>query len=179
MSVFTKHKESTAPEGSAEVLAQVRERYGFIPNLAAYLAESPAALGGLLALAGAFDQTSFSEVERQLIQLTVSVENNCDYCRSAHTAMGRKAGMDRATVDAVLAGQPVGGKLEALRRFTRTLVEKRGWAGDEAVNAFLEAGYSKAQVFETVMGVALKTLTNYSNHLAGAQPNPEFGTGGE
>ena len=42
------------------------------------------------------------------------------------------------------------------------------------MRAFLATGYTKAQVFEVVMGVAMKTLTNYSNHLAGAVPNPEF-----
>jgi uncharacterized peroxidase-related enzyme len=178
MKNFTLHTEATAPEGAAEVLGQVRERYGFIPNLAAYIAESPAALQGLLGLAGAFDQTSFTEVERQLIQLTVSVENNCNYCRSAHTAMASGAGMDGQVVEDILAQRPLAeGRLEALREFTRTLVEERGWAKDEAVNKFIAAGFTKAQVFEVVMGIALKTLTNYSNHLADAQPNPEF-TGG-
>jgi uncharacterized peroxidase-related enzyme len=175
MKTFIQHSETTAPAGAAELLGKVRERYGFIPNLAAFLAESPTALEGLLGLAGAFDKTSFSEIERQLIQLTVSVENNCDYCRSAHTGMARKAGMEPEKVQAVLAKRPLGeGRLEALRKFTRTLVEKRGWASDDEVSRFLQTGYTKAQVFELVLGIALKTLTNYTNHLAGATPNPEF-----
>lgn len=33
---------------------------------------------------------------------------------------------------------------------------------------------ARAQVFECVLGVALKTLTNFCNHLAHAEPNPEF-----
>jgi alkylhydroperoxidase family enzyme len=81
-------------------------------------------------------------------------------------------------VEDILAQRPLAeGRLEALREFTRTLVEERGWAKDEAVNKFIATGFTKAQVFEVVMGIALKTLTNYSNHLADAQPNPEF-TGG-
>ena len=31
---------------------------------------------------------------------------------------------------------------------------------------FLAAGYEPAQVFEVLVGVAMKTLSNYSNHIA-------------
>ncbi len=65
-------------------------------------------------------------------------------------------------------------KLNALRDFTKAMVEERGRLQEQQVRRFLEAGYTKAQVFEVVIGVALKTLTNYSNHLAGTRPNPEF-----
>jgi len=175
MKNFTLHTEETAPEGAAEVLGLVRDRYGFIPNLAGYIAESPAALASLLTLAEAFDKTSLSEVERQAVQLAASVENDCNYCRTAHGAMGRKAGMGEEVVQGILTARPLpDARLEALSKFTRTLVRERGWANEEAVAEFLAAGFSKAQVFEVVMGVALKTLTNYSNHLAGALPNPEF-----
>jgi alkylhydroperoxidase family enzyme len=63
---------------------------------------------------------------------------------------------------------------KVLRDFTRTTVEEKGWVKKDKIQKFLDAGYTKAQVFEVLMGIALKTLTNYSNHLADAQPNPEF-----
>jgi alkylhydroperoxidase family enzyme len=56
-------------------------------------------------------------------------------------------------------------RLEALRRFTETLVEKRGWASEQEVRTFLDAGFSRSQVLEVVLGVTLMTLSNYTNNL--------------
>lgn len=175
MSLFTKHTDATAPEGAAEVLAKVRERYGFIPNLAATLAESPVTLDVVLNLSGAFDRTSFTEIERQVILITSSVVNDCDYCKTVHTALGRKAGIEGKTLKALLVLAPLSDtKLNALRDFTQAMVEERGRIHEQRLRQFLDAGYTKAQVFEVVLGVALKTLTNYSNHLTNTRPNPEF-----
>lgn len=175
MSLFTKHTDTTAPEGAAEVLAKVKERYGFIPNLAATLAESPVTLNAVLNLSGAFDKTSFTEIERQVILITSSVVNGCDYCKTVHTALGRKAGIDDKTLGALVTITSLpDARLNALRDFTKAMVEERGRIHEGRVRQFLEIGYTKAQVFEVVMGIALKTLTNYSNHLTGTRPNPEF-----
>ncbi|MBI5971444.1 MAG: carboxymuconolactone decarboxylase family protein [Deltaproteobacteria bacterium] len=175
MSIFTKHTDKTAPKGAAEVLAKVMERYGFIPNLAAYVAEAPQALDAVMALSSSFDKTAFAPKEQQLILLIVSVMNGCDYCRTAHTGMGRMAGLDDATVKAALRLERLpDDKLNALMDFTSSMVKEKGFVSDDKVLAFLNAGYTKGQVFELVMGIALKTLSNYCNHLAKAKPNPEF-----
>lgn len=175
MSIFIKHTESTAPVEAAVVLSAAKERYGFVPNLAAYVAESPLVLGAVLKLSEQFDQTSLSAQEQQLVLLTVSVLNGCSYCRTAHTALGKMADMNSETLQAIIAFKPLGDpRLEALRTFTQSVVEEKGWVDEQRVQAFLDAGFSRAQVFEIVLGVALKTITNYSNHLAGAEPNEEF-----
>lgn len=175
MSIFTRHSELTAPKGAAEVLSKVKERYGFVPNLAAYVAESPLVLDAVLNLAGAFDRVSLTPQEQQVVLLTVSALNGCSYCKTVHTALGRMAEVDAKTLEATVAFESLPDrKLNALRDFTRKVVEEKGWVNERDVRAFLSAGYAKAQVFEVVMGVAMKTLTNYSNHLAGAVPNPEF-----
>lgn len=175
MSLFTQHTDQTAPTGAAEVLSKVKERYGFIPNLASYVAESPNVLDAILNLSGSFDKTSLTQQEQQAVLLTVSALNGCSYCKTVHTALGRMSKIDDETLKALIAFDPLpDAKLNALRDFTRKMVEERGWVDAGEVQQFLNAGYTKAQVFEVVSGVALKTLTNYCNHLAGAVPNPEF-----
>lgn len=175
MSTFVRHTPETAPQGAAAVVAKVKERYGFIPNLAAYVAESPGALGAILALTEAFDRCSLTPREQQVVLLTVASINECSYCTTVHTGLGRRAGLDGAAVKCVAAQEPLADpRLEALRVFSQSLVEERGWLAVEQVAAFLGAGFTRAQVFDVVMGVALKTFTNYCNHLAGAEPNPEF-----
>lgn len=175
MDLFIQHTTGTAPEEAASVLARISERYGFIPNLAAYLAESPTVLDGLLTLAGAFDRTSLTPQEQQIVLLVISTLNGCDYCKTAHTGLGRVAGVDGETLKSVTSLEPLANpKLNALCQFTRKVVEERGWVDESEVRAFLASGYTRANVFEIVLGVALKTLTNYCNHLTGTAPNPEF-----
>ena len=175
MSIFTQHTPQTAPKDAAEALIKVKNTYGFIPNLAAYLAEAPLVLDAVSNLSAAFDKTSLTAQERQVILLTVSALNGCAYCRTVHTALGRKAEVDADTLRSVIAMEPLkDSKLSALRDFTRKVVEEKGWVQESEVQRFLDAGYSRRQVFEVVMGVSLKTLTNYSNHLVGAEPNAEF-----
>lgn len=175
MSLFIKHTDQTAPQGAAKALSKVKDRYGFIPNLAAYVAEAPGALQAVLNLAGAFDETSLSPQEQQVVLLTTSALNGCSYCKTVHTALGHMAEIDDATLQAIIAFEPLQDKkLNALRDFTHQVVEQKGWVDEPDVQKFLDAGYDKAQVFEVVMGVAMKTMTNYSNHLTGAEPNAEF-----
>jgi len=175
MSIFTKHDEITAPADSAAVLAAAKERYGFVPNLAAYIAESPLVLASVLKLSEQFEQSSLSPQEQQLVLLTVSALNGCSYCKTAHTALGKKAGLSNEKLQAVIAFRSLEDRrLEELRIFTLSVVEEKGYVDEGKVLAFLDAGFTKGQVFEIVLGVALKTITNYSNHLAGAEPNDEF-----
>lgn len=175
MSLFTQHTDQTAPGDAAAVLTKVHERYGFIPNLAAYVAEAPGVLDAIMNLSVAFDNASLNAQEQQVVLLTTSALNGCEYCRTVHTALGRMAEIDIDTLEDIIAFKPLQDKkLNSLRDFTHRVVEDRGWVEEADVQAFLNAGYERAQVFEVVLGVTLKTMTNYCNHLAGATPNPEF-----
>jgi alkylhydroperoxidase family enzyme len=57
-------------------------------------------------------------------------------------------------------------KARALQQFVTNLVAKRGWLPDADVQAFLDAGYSKSKMLDVMVGVSMKTLSNYINHLA-------------
>jgi len=175
MTLFTLHTDKTAPEGAAEVLGKVKEKYGFIPNLAACVAEAPNVLSAIMALSSAMDNSSLTAQEQQVVLLTISTLNGCSYCRAVHKALGSMAKVDAETLDAIIGSIPLADKkLNALNSFVIAIFKDRGLVSEEKTQAFLDAGFSKAQVFEVVMGVALKTLTNYCNHLAGAEPNAEF-----
>lgn len=167
MSLFVVHSQETAPEESRFALAGVKSKFGFVPNLMGMLADSPAALGGYLGIGEQFDKSSFTPAERHVVLLAVSFENACDYCMAAHSVV---AGMSRVPAAAIEAlrtgGQLPDARLEALTRFTRAVVRQRGRVSESGVEAFLAAGFNRAQVLEVVLGVAMKTLSNYANHLA-------------
>lgn len=48
----------------------------------------------------------------------------------------------------------------------RRLIEKRGWISEEEQNEFFQAGYSNRHLLDVVTILALKTLSNYTNHLS-------------
>jgi uncharacterized peroxidase-related enzyme len=164
---FVVHDIESSPAGSKATMDAVRRKFGFVPNLIGELAAAPAALKAYVTLSGLFDETSLTPVERQIVLATVSVENGCAYCVAAHTAGLKTAGLADDQIKAVRERRPLAdGKLEALRIFTAAIVEARGWIDDRDLGAFLQAGYSKEQVLEVLVGVAMKTLSNYTNHIA-------------
>jgi len=175
MSRFAQYTIANAPEPSKPLLARVHKALGFVPNLFATFAESPAVLEGYLAMSGSLDKGALSATERQLVEIAVSTENRCAYCVAAHSTI---AGMFKARpeiVAAVRTGAPVGdAKIDALVTFTRAVVLNKGFVPETAVAAFLTAGYSKAQLLEVVGHVGLKVLANYTHALTGAPLDEAF-----
>ncbi len=175
MSSFAIHTIESAPRGSRETLEAVRRRFGFVPNLMGELAAAPAAVKAYATLSEVFAQTSLRPVEQQLVLASVSAANQCAYCVAAHSAGLRMAEMADAQVDAVREGRPLADpRLEAIRRFAHAVVEQRGHVDGPEMQAFLDAGYTREQVLEVLVGVAMKTLSNYTNHIAETPLDPQF-----
>jgi alkylhydroperoxidase family enzyme len=164
---FTIHDENSAPEASKAMLAQSKKSFGMIPGLHGVLAEAPRALEGYRALADAFAKTSFDKDELTVIWQTVNVEHNCTYCVPGHSAIATSMGVDDAINNALRDETPLPNpRLEALRDFTLSVVRERGNVDEQGMQAFLDAGFTRQQVLEVVLGVAMKVMSNYSNHLA-------------
>jgi uncharacterized peroxidase-related enzyme len=176
MTTFTIHTKDSAPSASRPVLERIAKAFGFVPNLYAVFAESPAALQGALAISEAFSKTSLSPAEQQLVALAVSEANDCEFCMAAHSTLAKQAAkVDPALVAAARNRKPLANaKLDALVMFTRKLVERRGFVADADVAAFLGAGYTKAQIIEVLLGVGMKTFNNYMDHVAHTPLNDQF-----
>ena len=165
---FTPLTISTAPDSSKPILAEIMKSNGSIPNLMATLANSPVALEGYRALEAVWESGSFAPQERQLILLAASVENHCSYCTAAHSKMLRTA--LRTPAELIFAIQhniPVpDAKFNAVVTLVKDLVQERGLAQQESIENFIAAGYRKEQVMELLVGIALKTISNYLDHLS-------------
>lgn len=160
------HTTETAPEGSKEILKGAKARLGFIPNLYAIMAESPLILKTYNEISDKFDSSSFTATEKQVVLLSTSFENECNYCMAVHSTIGKMQKIDENIIEALRNGKPISNtKIEALRKFTQTVVNKRGWITEEDAQSFLNAGYSKSQLLEVIVGVVQKTLSNYVNHI--------------
>ncbi|PCJ16662.1 MAG: carboxymuconolactone decarboxylase [Candidatus Cloacimonadota bacterium] len=164
---FKVHTQETAPKESQVILNEVVKAYGFLPNLFAVMSEVSTAPETYLTLNKIFEKTSFNLLERQIVLITTSYENECTYCVAAHTVVSSMQGLDEKVISDLRNGKKLeDNKLESLRNFTKEVVETRGWPNDKVKQSFLENGYNEANALEVIIGVSMKTFTNYVNHLA-------------
>ena len=155
-----------SPSAAQPMLEAVKKQLGLAPNLFRLVANSPAALEGYLGLNGALGKT-LDVRTRERIALAVAEINDCDYCLSAHTYLGKNvAKLDDAEMDRNRDGTSSDPKAAAAVRFAGQIVRERGHVSDAELKAVKDAGYSEGQVLEIVLHVALNTLTNYVNEVA-------------
>lgn len=172
---FPLHDRDSAPEAAA-AFDSAQSTFGMIPNLTRKMATSPALAKAYLDLTGLFEGSSLSAPERGVVLLSVSRFHGCDYCMAAHSVTGRMTGLLDAEVDALREDRPLtDARLEALRQFVNTMLEKRGWVGPDDLSAFRDAGFGEQQVLDVILGIGLKTLSNYTNHIAGTPVDEAFG----
>lgn len=163
---FKVHTLETAPEAARKDLLDVKQKYGRVPNFFAVAAESPAAVNAYVALSNVFRSTALTPAEQQIVILAASVENKCEYCVAAHSKGAKAAGVSDDVIKSITSRSRLKDpKIEALRHLVSQIVEKRGWISDAEVQEFFSHGYTKSQLLDVMVGVSMKTLSNYINHL--------------
>lgn len=152
-----------------DLLAEVEAQMGGVPYLIATMAHSPAALGGYLGLSGALAGGVLPPKLREQIAIAVAGANTCDYCASAHSLLGKKAGVPHDEIERNLAGTSSDTKTAAALAFVVKIVHERGRLDSEDLGAVRAAGYSDEEVVEMVAHAAMNIFTNYFNHIAGTE----------
>ena len=144
---------NTTTDGVRRNFDAIQKRLGMVPNMMQTMAQSSHVLEGYLGLSGA-------------LGLAVSEVNACDYCLSAHSALGRGAGLSNDELDASRTGRSAAPKTTAALQFARAVVERRGGISDNDLDRVRAAGFSDAEVVEIIAHVALNVFTNYFNRAA-------------
>lgn len=168
MNILQPLNRDEAPAASRDVMNSLEGEFGFLPNLYKVLAHSPSALRAYAALNKLVKDSGLSDAERLVVLLAASRENRCEYCMAAHSAGAQVTGLSEDAIESLREGRQIhdDDRLEALRRFTQRVVLKRGNLDEEDVDAFLAAGFDESNVLDVILGVAFKTLSNYTNHVA-------------
>ena len=168
---------ASADERRKPILEDIIKKNGQVPNMYANMINSPGVLETYLHGYNAFrSESGFTPVEQEVVFLTLSYENACDYCMAAHSFIADKMSkVPEDVTNAIREGRKIeDGKLQALSAFTKEMFETRGRPNAEAVNNFLVAGYDERKILEIILALAVKTLSNYSNHLFGTEVDPMF-----
>jgi uncharacterized peroxidase-related enzyme len=158
-------------------LAKAQKAIGMVPNMYAAMANLPVLLEIYSAGYERFRaEAGFSPVEQEVVFLTISRFNECHYCVAAHSFVGDKmSNVPPEVTDAIRNDRPiVDEKLQALRTFTREMTESRGNPTPEQARAFLNAGYEEKHILGIILAIAVKVISNYSNHLFHTEVDPSF-----
>lgn len=171
----TQTRTTTEDARAEEILSDVEEAYGFRPNLIREMVTSPAAARVYLSGQEAMQEASLSNAEQNAVMLAVSTRNECHYCTAAHSTIGRQAGLTGEQVEAILAEEKLEDeRLSALVEATKRVLDQRGWLEEDDLAELERRGVDRAQLFEIVALVGLKTISNYVNHIAGTEVDPQF-----
>jgi len=158
-------------------LESAQKALGFIPNMYANMANSPILLDSYLYTYGLFRKESgFSPVEQEVVFLTISRENSCHYCMAAHSFVAdAMSKVPTEVTNAIRDGREIPDtKLQALSAYTKTVLNSRGHPCQKSTAAFLAAGYSEVHILNIVQAIAVKTMSNYANHLFGTPLDAVF-----
>ena len=159
---------STAEPKAKELLEATQKKLGFVPNMYYAMANAPDLLNTYMQGYSAFRETSgFSSIEQEVIFLAISQANGCEYCMAAHSFLAEAASGVPTDVTAALrdGGEVPVMQLSALSIFARLMVTKSGLPTQLDVETFLAAGYQEKDILEIIHAIAIKTISNYTNHI--------------
>lgn len=153
----------SAPGASQPLLAQIHQAFGATPNMFKAVANSPVALQSMWAAFGALGQGTLGARLGEQIAVAIANRNRCEYCLSAHTVLGQKAGASAAEMASAQSGQSEDARTAAALRFALKVVEQRAQLDDADVAALRSVGFGDEQIVEILAHVALNLFTNYIN----------------
>lgn len=165
--------DPAAVDGQTKTLFDgVKKKLGRVPNFMKTLAQAPSSLAAYLAFSGAVAEGKLPATLREQIALSTAQTNGCDYCASAHQALGKMVGLSAEEIVRGFEGDSSDPKAKAAVVFADTVLANRGEVSDQAIAAVRAAGFSEGDIVEIVANVALNIFTNYFNNVA--EPDIDF-----
>jgi uncharacterized peroxidase-related enzyme len=169
MTRLTALDPATATGKAKELLDGVKKKLGITPNLMRTMANSPAVLESYLNFSGALATGSLSAKVREQIALAVAQANRCEYCLSAHTAIGKMVGLNETDIAASRESRSGDAKTNAILHLAHEIVVRRGELQNADVERARQAGTTDGEITEVIANVSLNIFTNYFNHIAGTE----------
>jgi uncharacterized peroxidase-related enzyme len=157
---------STASGKTKDLLDAVKAKLGLVPNMTKVMANSPEVLEAYLGFNGALSAGLLEPKVREQIALLTAQQNHCNYCLSAHTAIGKMVGLNQEQIVASRQGQGSSEKVTAALTFAKRVLESKGQISGSDLESVRAAGLSDGEIAEIIAHVALNVFTNYFNIAA-------------
>ena len=179
VSRFGEAEESNLPDDIGALYAKNRERIGFVPNVFRTYARRPEHFRAFMHYHDVLmkGEGGLTRAEREAIVVTVSAENACQYCVTAHGAALRVLGKDENLADRIAINwrtADVSPRWRAMLGFASHVNEPGFAASDAEIDGLRIAGFSDDDIWDIA---AIAAFFGFSNRMAGAldmRPNAEF-----
>lgn len=149
-----------------ELLDNVQQAFGMVPNTARVMANSPAVLESFLVFSTAMGGAKIDKKLHNQLKLTTSETNSCSYCTSILSAVAPSAGLTTDDILAGRTGQSEDRHTKAALEFANDVLESRGKVSEKQLAAVRDAGFGDTEIVEIVASVALGCFTNFLNNVA-------------
>jgi AhpD family alkylhydroperoxidase len=159
------HTVDSAPAGSRETVTAFNGMHGRVLNIIGVMANAPATVNAYASLRDALGQHGTLDGRaREAIALAVAEVNQCDYCLAAHTMAGQRQGFSTDDTLQIRRGRlPGDPKLDKLVALVYEMTDRAGDVTDASWAAALDAGWTEAELTESVTHVVLNVFTNFIN----------------
>lgn len=172
---FAVHTVESAPAASKPMLEGSQKKFGYIPAPVATMATSPELLGTFMKNIAAFDQTTLSQMEREVVVMTMVTHVQCHYCVAMHSTMLAAQQAPADLIDDLRERKPLAdARLEAIRQFALTVSNNYGGVSTDDLDAFFAAGYTQQNALEVVLGIGTYTMSTFANRMTRAALDPAF-----
>jgi uncharacterized peroxidase-related enzyme len=154
---------SAATGKAKDLFDAVKGKLGMVPNMTRVMANSPVVLESYLSFSGALSGGLLDARTREKLALLTAQQNSCDYCLSAHSAIGKMVGLNDTEIVASRNGNGSDPKATAALIFAKHVLDAKGQISDEELSTVRDAGFSDGEISEIIAHVALNVFTNYFN----------------
>jgi len=175
MTDFTFYTVEDSDNAAKDILLSIENKYGFVPNLFAYMAEAPYLIEAYLLLSDLLEKSDLSAAQQHMSLLAISHYNNCGFCQVAHRAFAKMNKAKAQTLTAIVENSEIEDASDkVLVEMVQAMTANRGVVSDEQIEHFLAAGFSRRNIYDLVLMISIKTLSNYANHLTAPEPNEQL-----
>ena len=167
------------PHDIRERIAAVQEKSGFVPNVFLALARRPDEFRAFFAYHDALmeKEGGLSKAEREMIVVTTSAANQCQYCVIAHGAILRIRAKNPFVADQVAVNYrkaDITPRQKAMLDFAMKVALEAQVVSDADFTALAAHGFSDDDIWDIAAIAAFFALSNRLANVTGMRPNEEF-----
>ena len=168
------------PDDIRERILAVQEKAGFVPNVFLALAHRPDEFRAFFAYHDALMEKSDSgltKADREMIVVTTSGDNNCQYCVVAHGAILRIRAKNPLVADQVAVNYRkanITKRQTAMLDFALKVSNDSKSIDDKDFARLREFGFSDEDIWDIAGISAFFGLSNRMANFLDMPPNPEF-----
>ncbi len=163
-------------KSTSEILKEIAEGFGgTAPNAFRVLSRSDAAVRAFHAMMSELSSTTLTDIDREVIAIAVAMENDCQYCTTAHEKIAKRCGASEADIDAIISNnRPLEARSHMLVNLVNKLYQKSGRIDQLDLADLAIFDISEPELLEIIMYVSAYQALSFVTNNWGTPIDPQF-----